>query len=59
MLYVGQFGTIFCYHTEDQDLFSINYHHSGSPKLWYVLPPQYAHQFELAVRTHLGDAVEH
>lgn len=34
-LYVGMWGSVFCAHTEDMNLLSINYLHAGSPKVWY------------------------
>jgi JmjC domain, hydroxylase len=36
-LYVGMWGSVFCSHTEDMNLLSINYLHAGSPKLWYSI----------------------
>lgn len=38
MLYVGMIFAHFCWHYEDNALYSINYNHGGSPKIWYVVP---------------------
>jgi hypothetical protein len=44
-LYAGMFATVFCAHTEDMDLLSMNYLHAGAPKLWYAVPEAYAPRF--------------
>ena len=37
-LYFGSIWTTFCWHNEDNFLFSINYSHKGAPKQWYGVP---------------------
>eukprot|EP00533_Pseudo-nitzschia_delicatissima_P008085 CAMPEP_0116086530 /NCGR_PEP_ID=MMETSP0327-20121206/4903_1 /TAXON_ID=44447 /ORGANISM="Pseudo-nitzschia delicatissima, Strain B596" /LENGTH=620 /DNA_ID=CAMNT_0003577585 /DNA_START=594 /DNA_END=2456 /DNA_ORIENTATION=- len=37
-MYYGALFTSFCWHNEDNYLYSINYHHHGAPKLWYGVP---------------------
>lgn len=36
-LYFGMWASVFCAHTEDMNLLSINYLHAGAPKIWYVV----------------------
>lgn len=49
-LYFGQWMATFCWHTEDMDLFSMNYIHYGRGKQWYCIPPSYSTKFESVAR---------
>eukprot|EP01102_Stenamoeba_stenopodia_P001480 TRINITY_DN1128_c0_g1_i2.p1 TRINITY_DN1128_c0_g1~~TRINITY_DN1128_c0_g1_i2.p1 ORF type:complete len:648 (+),score=95.55 TRINITY_DN1128_c0_g1_i2:283-2226(+) len=50
MLYIGMLFSSFCWHNEDNYLYSINYLHSGDPKTWYGIPGDASLQFEKAMQ---------
>ncbi len=47
-LYFGSWRALFAWHTEDYDLYSVNYVHFGAPKTWYTIAPQHRARFETA-----------
>lgn len=67
-MYIGMLWSSFCWHTEDNYLYSINYVHTGQvtfffcllakyhkPKVWYGVPSSDAKKFEKVMRRHLPE----
>ncbi|KAF8115033.1 hypothetical protein N665_0030s0080 [Sinapis alba] len=54
-LYVGMCFSTFCWHVEDHHLYSLNYLHTGDPKVWYGIPGHHAASFENALKKRLPD----
>ncbi|EOA18917.1 hypothetical protein CARUB_v10007549mg, partial [Capsella rubella] len=57
-LYVGMCFSTFCWHVEDHHLYSLNYLHTGDPKVWYGIPGNHYASFENAMKKHLPDLFE-
>ena len=52
-LYMGMLFSTFCWHVEDNYLYSINYMHHGEAKLWYGVSGDQAEAFESLMKRHL------
>ncbi len=55
-LYVGSWKTLFAWHKEDLDLYSINYLHMGKPKFWYCIPRGDQHKLEAIAQEHFRES---
>ena len=53
MLYNGMLFSMFAWHVEDHDWYSVNYHHCGAPKTWYGVSGHAALDFERVVQNHV------
>jgi len=58
MMYVGMVFSTFCWHVEDDYLYSINYLHEGAPKVWYGVNSYSCTQFEQVMKDALPDLFE-
>ena len=58
MMYVGMLFSCFCWHTEDDYLYSINYLHTGAPKTWYGVGSGDSALFEKVMKDSLPDLFE-
>ena len=54
-LYFGMMFATFCWHVEDNYLYSINYMHEGKPKIWYGVPSSDANKFDEACKRLVPD----
>ncbi len=52
-LYIGMLFSSFCWHNEDNYLYSINYSHFGEAKQWYGVPGAHAKRFEQVTKNFL------
>ena len=57
-LYFGMWKAMFSWHTEDMDLFSINFLHYGEPKRWYCIPESERPRFEQLASSHFGSQAQ-
>ena len=55
-LYIGMLFASFCWHNEDNYLYSINYNHFGAAKQWYGVPGAEAKNFEKVSKTFLAES---
>ena len=54
-IYVGTWRSLFGWHKEDLDLYSINYLHVGQPKFWYGVDLDYNEDFENLAKAYFDD----
>jgi hypothetical protein len=49
-IYYGMIYSTFCWHVEDLYMYSVNYLHSGEPKVWYSIPPKDKEKFDKYIK---------
>ena len=54
-LYIGVWRSLFGWHKEDVDLYSVNYLHYGKPKFWYTIDLDHNNLFESVANNHFKD----
>ena len=57
-VYIGMLFSSFCWHNEDNWLYSINYMHHGAGKTWYGVPGGDAINFEKVFETEVPELVQ-
>jgi hypothetical protein len=57
-LYFGMPFTTFTWHIEDNALSSVNFHHFGATKTWYVVPPSAQKDFDTIFKTSIIARIE-
>ncbi|KAF2078179.1 hypothetical protein CYY_000469 [Polysphondylium violaceum] len=55
MMYIGMLFSAFCWHNEDNYLYSINYLHKGTYKTWYGVPGSGSDIFEKVMKATVPD----
>lgn len=54
-LYCGMLFASFCWHTEDNYMYSVNYQHMGANKRWYGVPSTSCTRFEEVLRSRVPE----
>ncbi len=57
-LYMGMLFATFCWHNEDNFMYSLNYLHRGAPKQWYTVPGAKAEAMENVMRGFLRETFQ-
>jgi hypothetical protein len=57
-LYMGMLFATFCWHNEDNFMYSLNYLHRGAPKQWYTVPGGSADAMENVMRGFLRETFQ-